>query len=87
MASTQRYLVVDDLCENLTLHPIYVPIPPKIFVGKDKDAIHKKLVAFTLNVYKDLMKLEYFKWHHSYKDITVDGFSIRFDNIYPNIST
>ncbi len=83
----QRYLVIDDLSPQLRLHPIYVPIPEKTFDSPDDAVVQSRLVALTLKVYKDLMKLGYFEWYHSYKDITVDGFSIRFENLYPSIST
>lgn len=83
----QRYLVIDDLSPQLRLHPIHVPIPEKTFDSPDDAVVQSRLVALTLKVYKDMMKLGYFEWYHSYKDITVDGFSIRFENIYPDIST
>lgn len=76
------YLVVDDIAFELIDHPIYVPIPPKILEEKDE-----ALVRFTHRVYKDFMKLPYFTWYHTSKDIKVDGFSVRHDKIYPLIST
>jgi hypothetical protein len=82
----QKYLIIDDLSPNLRLHPIHVPIPPKMF-DAPRDVVINRLVALTLKVYKDLMKLGYFEWDHSYKDISIDGFSIRFDKLYPSIST
>jgi hypothetical protein len=33
------------------------------------------------------MRLGYFEWHHAHGDIKVDGFSVRFDRVYPDIST
>jgi hypothetical protein len=83
---TQKFLVIDDLSPHLRLHPIHVPIPSKMF-GAPRDTVHNRLVALTLKVYKDIAKLGYFEWDHSYKDITIDGFSIRFDKLYPDIST
>lgn len=64
-----------------------MPIPEKTFDSPDDAVVQSRLVALTLKVYKDLMKLGYFEWYHSYKDITIDGFSIRFENLYPDIST
>lgn len=82
----QKYLVIDDLSPQLRLHPIHVPIPPNTFDAPSEE-VHNRLVALTLKVYSDLMKLDYFEWYHSHKDITIDGFSIRFEKFYPSIST
>ena len=33
------------------------------------------------------MKLPHFVWTHRLKDVTVDGFTVRHDKIYPSFST
>ncbi len=82
----QMYLVVDDLSSHLQIHPILVPIPARTFDATD-EVVRTRLVAFTRKVYKDITKLGYFECYHSHKDIIVDGFDVRFNKIYPNIST
>lgn len=84
----KRYLVVDDLSPQLRLHPMHVPIPDAVFAAKEDDA-KASLAAFTLKVYRDLMGLEYFEWDHSHShdDIVIDAFDVRYDKIYPSIST
>jgi hypothetical protein len=88
----QRYLVIDDLSTNLNIHPIYIPIPIELFELQqtDKDTIYERLVAFTKKVYEDFIRLGYFEFFHSHNnddDIVINDFSIRFDKVYPNVST
>ena len=82
-----RYLVLDDLAFELTRYPIHVPIPPEIFVNKKMDQIEASLRRFTLKVYHDFMKLPYFTWYHDVRHIVIDGFHVRWDKVYPSIST
>lgn len=81
----KRYLVVDDLSPQLRLHPIYILIPKTVFAIED--LVQARLVAFTYKVYQDLMSTDYFEWDHSHNDIVIDSFEIRYDKIYPSIST
>lgn len=81
----QKFLVVDDLSHTLREHPILIPIPPSVLSSKSNDT---KLKQFTIQVYRDLMKLPYFKdWYHHAGDIVIDGFSVRWNKIYPSISS
>lgn len=47
----------------------------------------KELRKFTREVLKRLQKLPYYTWTHAYQDVVIDGFSMRFANIYPSFST
>ena len=76
----EKFLVIDTLSFSLNKYPIYIPIPNNI----DNE---KKMKTFTKKCLKELMKLKIFDWYHNEKNIVIDGFMVRNNLIYPNIST
>ena len=75
-----KYLVIDDLAIELHEHPIYIPIPITC-------KTEKQMNSFTMKVLTKLMKLDFYKWYHTRKDIVIDGYYTRNNNVYPNFST
>ena len=63
----QLFLVLDDLALELHDHPIHVPIPATL---PRTDAAMKR---FTLQVYRDFMRLKHFSWTHGIADVIVDS--------------
>lgn len=75
-----KYLVIDDLAFELHEHPIYIPIPSNIKTEKEMNKFTKKVLT-------KLMKLDFYRWYHNIKDIIIDGYYVRNNNVYPNFST
>ena len=47
----------------------------------------KEMNKFTKKVLTKLMKLDFYRWYHNIKDIIIDGYYVRNNNVYPNFST
>ena len=78
--NNQKYLVLDSLAISLHNYPIHIPIPKNT-------KTEKQIITFTKKTIKNLMKLDIFEWYHNFKDIIIDGFTVRNNFIYPDIST